>query len=503
MTPLSTEFKVGAFFFLTILLGYVMMSRINDRPDYEGEWLRYTVYFDNATGLLDKTPVEIAGIKVGHIISITLENDKAKIALAVDPRVKIKKDAVVSIKDRGLLGERYIDIYPGIDPSLSLPTDSVLPNSESQSPMVKAFQKFETISTYIENITKSLDKVVTEGISGNSIKEILENVEETSRTMKDLVTHLDRTVLKNDDKLTATISSLEAFSRELRELYRANNANIAKTIENVRDLSGSSKNILDDKNDEIRAGIANLAQISEKLNAMSSTLHDMMKGVSEGKGTAGKLLKDEEIAIKLEESLDGVNQYLSMIRQLSTSIGYRAEFLSDQQEFQNIVQISLQPRPDKYFLLEFVDSPSFGDLSVTETQWQLGDSGPTTKLIERRRDDGFTFSLEFCKSLYDVLTMRFGLIRSQGGVAMDYHLFDKRLTFTMEAFDFSREERPQLRSVATLTLFGNFLLAGGVDDMITSNTDKHLFYNSFISLGVRFRDDDLRAVLSSLPSPRF
>jgi phospholipid/cholesterol/gamma-HCH transport system substrate-binding protein len=57
--------------------------------------------------------VEIAGVSVGRVESIRLRNDQAHVVLRVQPEIKIAEDAIVSIKTKGLIGERYLNISPG------------------------------------------------------------------------------------------------------------------------------------------------------------------------------------------------------------------------------------------------------------------------------------------------------------------------------------------------------------------------------------------------------
>ncbi|OGQ97471.1 MAG: hypothetical protein A2284_15995 [Deltaproteobacteria bacterium RIFOXYA12_FULL_61_11] len=493
MTLSTTEFKVGLFFFSVFGIVFWMISRVDDTPETSGGWKIHSVLFEDATGLLDKTPVETAGIRVGFIKAIDLEGAKARVTLALDPKVIIYQDASVTIRDRGILGEKYLNILPGTKSRGVLPDQDTIRNAESSSPMAKAFEKFESIAGYIESITANLDTILREDISREAIKTLLANLEVITQAVHKVVLSMDRTIVNSDRKFDSITTSLDILSKDLIELFHETTPKITRTMENVETISNQGSEL-------VKTGSADLAAISERVRLIAEKVEGLVDRISEGKGTAGKLLSDEEIGLELTEAIRGVNEYLDRGRKLSTSIGYRGEFLGDEQEIQNIVQITLQPRPDKYFLLEFVDSPSFGDLKVTQTEWELEGSDEPTRLIERTSDDDLTFSLQFCKTLYD-MTFRFGLLRSEGGIALDYHLLDKRLTLTFEAFDFTRTDRPHLRSLLTFNLYRQLLLAAGIDDLINSNSDKHMFYNAFLGLGLRFTDDDLKTVLTSLPTP--
>jgi phospholipid/cholesterol/gamma-HCH transport system substrate-binding protein len=75
----------------------------------------YDVYalFSNSGGIRSGSPVVIAGVEVGRVKSIALDNYQAKLVLNLPENVKLQDDAIVSIKTKGLIGEKYIEITPG------------------------------------------------------------------------------------------------------------------------------------------------------------------------------------------------------------------------------------------------------------------------------------------------------------------------------------------------------------------------------------------------------
>ncbi len=80
----------------------------------------YTLYadFDNIGGLKARSPVAIAGVKVGRVSSITLDPKtfRARIALNIDNQVRnIPMDSSASILTQGILGANYISILPGFE----------------------------------------------------------------------------------------------------------------------------------------------------------------------------------------------------------------------------------------------------------------------------------------------------------------------------------------------------------------------------------------------------
>jgi phospholipid/cholesterol/gamma-HCH transport system substrate-binding protein len=75
----------------------------------------YEVYalFSNSGGLRTGASIVIAGVDVGRVKSITLEEYQARVVLNIPENVKIQEDAIASIKTKGLIGEKYVEITPG------------------------------------------------------------------------------------------------------------------------------------------------------------------------------------------------------------------------------------------------------------------------------------------------------------------------------------------------------------------------------------------------------
>src|SRR5579875_2519465 len=76
-----------------------------------------TARFDRVEGLRDGSDVRISGIKVGSIISQTLDPKTylAVVRMSIDPAIKLPTDSVATIASSGLLGDKYLSIVPGAD----------------------------------------------------------------------------------------------------------------------------------------------------------------------------------------------------------------------------------------------------------------------------------------------------------------------------------------------------------------------------------------------------
>ena len=93
----------------------------------------YVIYGDFASvaGLKLGDPVEIAGVKVGKVETISLADDRARLAIRLDPHVKLQDDVIASVRARGLIGDKFVLISPGSSDKLLAPGDRI---RETESP---------------------------------------------------------------------------------------------------------------------------------------------------------------------------------------------------------------------------------------------------------------------------------------------------------------------------------------------------------------------------------
>ena len=110
---LNLELVVGVFLLAGILcLGYlsVRLGKVDvwGKPGY-----RVFAVFSDVGGLRDGAPVEVAGVEVGQVEGIRLEDYEARVVLRVKPGLVLREDTIVSVKTRGLIGEKFIQISPG------------------------------------------------------------------------------------------------------------------------------------------------------------------------------------------------------------------------------------------------------------------------------------------------------------------------------------------------------------------------------------------------------
>ncbi|HLF18778.1 MAG TPA: MlaD family protein [Candidatus Omnitrophota bacterium] len=116
----NLEFKVGLFVLVGMVALTAFIFSITDKAVLEeGKSIRAVFQFAN--GLKKNAPVRIAGVEEGIVKNIGLFFDrqdkltKAEVNMWVKRSTKIPADSTITINQLGLLGEKYIEIIPGVD----------------------------------------------------------------------------------------------------------------------------------------------------------------------------------------------------------------------------------------------------------------------------------------------------------------------------------------------------------------------------------------------------
>lgn len=113
MEKTKLEFIVGVFVLVGIVcLGYLSI-KLGKLELIGGNVYEVVAQFNTASGLKAGSSVEIAGVEVGRVRTITLKDDRAAVVLAVDNHVKLYTDTIASIKTRGIIGEKFLALSPG------------------------------------------------------------------------------------------------------------------------------------------------------------------------------------------------------------------------------------------------------------------------------------------------------------------------------------------------------------------------------------------------------
>ena len=112
MRTSTAALKVGITAVLIGLLSFGLFRFVSTGIQGKGGFHVWALFHD-ATGLVDKSRVQVAGLTIGEIVDRQLEGTLAKVTVRLKPDIKVWSNATVFKKSSSLLGEFYLEIDPG------------------------------------------------------------------------------------------------------------------------------------------------------------------------------------------------------------------------------------------------------------------------------------------------------------------------------------------------------------------------------------------------------
>ena len=121
------EISVGIFVLIGVLcIGYLTL-RLGEVGWFEENYYSLHARFQSVSGLMPGTHVELAGVRVGKVDSISLDREKleAVVTLKIRKNINLAEDVIASIKTAGLIGDKYIMLSPGGSDEMLKPGDFI------------------------------------------------------------------------------------------------------------------------------------------------------------------------------------------------------------------------------------------------------------------------------------------------------------------------------------------------------------------------------------------
>jgi phospholipid/cholesterol/gamma-HCH transport system substrate-binding protein len=128
MRQSSVELGVGVFVLLGILcVGYLTL-RLGEVEVLRDDYYFLNARFTSVTGLKVGAQVEIAGVQVGQVDAISLDNKEhvAMVRLKLKQSIQLSEDAIASVQTAGLLGDKYIQLSQGGSDQMLKPGDRII-----------------------------------------------------------------------------------------------------------------------------------------------------------------------------------------------------------------------------------------------------------------------------------------------------------------------------------------------------------------------------------------
>jgi phospholipid/cholesterol/gamma-HCH transport system substrate-binding protein len=540
MRLFTTEAKVGVVVLAAIAALAWLTFQIGEFRFRERGYLIEAV-FKTVSALEPKAKVRMAGVMIGSVDRIYLKEGLAHVVLRLDDGVVVREDSVVAVSSIGILSERYIEITSGTLGARALAPGAVVVGRELidlDQLVAQLAETGRTITTLAASIGETFgggDSTVARLMNNTNslvdrlnallddnrsrVADLLGQAANLARDARSLVADSRTLLADNREELHGTIVNLREFSATLNRRADELTAQLTGTADDLRGAVREGSEDLKGLMTSLRAASAKADQAAETLNSIlkkvdggTGTLgrlvnedaslakvdraFDQFGGIAEkinsGQGSIGRLVTEDELIGKIETAVDSANRLLSETERLKLFLGYRGEYLVEPGDLKSYVTLKFQPRPDKSYILEFVDDPE-GRSTVTNTESTIErpEGGYTTsESTVVTNESEFKVSILFAKD-FGPLTLRGGMMESQGGAGFEYRFLGDRLRLGFDGWDFGREGGPHLKLTGNVKLYKDVFLSAGVDDFYAEDRR-----SAFFGGGILFSDEDLKTLLS-------
>lgn len=453
----APEFKVGLLVLIVSGLIATMSIKVSNDPAGLGSTKNAHFFMDDASGLVRNSNIRMAGIPVGMIKDIKLENGMARVEVVVKGDTPMTKSARVEIRPNGILGDKFVEIIGGDvrDPPL---------RSGDQIMVVDDRASVDRLIGEISKITKSIAQVAdnikaaTEGDKDKPLGRIVDNIE----------------------KLTTDLATLSAERKD----------DMGEIIANLRETTDTINNLVNDETDDgFKAAWTDALKSLKKIEGTLANVEEITGKINRGEGTIGKLVNDAETAEELNTAISGINNLLDTSNRLQTSFDYHTNVLAKTGEAKSFINLRLQPGVDRYYEFGIVD-----DATGLRERARISTTtnGNESITIENRNfPDRVRINALFAKNYWNV-TLKGGIIENSGGFGVDYYLLRRDLRLSVEAFELANF---QLRATARYNFWSGLYVTAGGEDLASQTGNA----SAFIGGGLFLTNDDLKILLSRMP----
>ena len=345
MKNTSLETRLGMFVALVVVAAVVLLE-IAGGTDYFKKGYRLHGLFNTAQELKVGDPVKMAGVPIGKVEKIGFDQGRVKVTMKVDQGADVKTDAKATIKFAGLMGQNFVAINLGTPVAPDLKDGDVIQTAE-QPDLSAMMQKLDNAAAGIENLTKSFSGDTLQNVLGPMTDFLKQNNPKLTAIFGNLQTISDRiakgegtigkllsddalyqSTLKTVDTLNKTATDAQGLLADAKGAIRQ----VEGTFTNVNGAIGDVKVFMSDARLAIGDARRALTNANDTVLVAKQTLTDVRADLQAGKGSLGKLLKDEALYNETTLAMSNLREIMQKINRGQGSVG---KLVNDDSLFKN------------------------------------------------------------------------------------------------------------------------------------------------------------------------
>jgi len=293
-------------------------------------------HLPNAHGIRVGKRVHMDGIEIGDVTDVTSRQPERAgvwIHMRINPEVHVPKNAEF-IAQRSMTGDIYLDFQTARETAEALPTDdsaavpghlkapSLLPE-DVMAIFRDAMEKFEKLDLILANISELTEPRTLADVEEGKKRNLWTSLAQFEATAKAVQDELE----KPDGRFARLLGEAGKAATDLRETLKAARGTLEKADKALETVSTTGKTFNEagkKASDLLQKGdtlLASLTKTGQRADQLLENLNAAVTDVREGKGTAGKLMTDDELyraLVTLTENLqqmtDNADRLLTLWR---------------------------------------------------------------------------------------------------------------------------------------------------------------------------------------------
>ncbi|WP_416176744.1 MlaD family protein [Dialister sp.] len=259
----STEAKVGAFSLLGIIVFAAIIIELSNVVLFGKSGFHVTGYFKEAEGIEPGNPIHYAGVEVGMVDKISVENGEAVLNLRFYKDAKVPKDADFSIQTSSVMGGRFVKAAGGHQDRGYL-SDGMTVQGKAAPGIDQAMDKMDKLINSAQTMLDGINTVVADPASQKNVKNSISNFDAVSQNLAILTSQGIQTANEIEGITSQINSMLYQLNGDGKATSDARQImdNLVVASQNAKDISSNAK------------------QISGKINGIMTGNHDFGVSVS-------------------------------------------------------------------------------------------------------------------------------------------------------------------------------------------------------------------------------
>lgn len=258
MSKGRSEFTVGLVVFVAIVMFFGGLIWIKGYR-FEQEFTEIKINFPDVGALYAGDQLAVSGVPMGKVKTIALDSGKVVVTCSIDETVYLGSDATFTVKNLGLMGERFVAVYAG--------TSSV--------PLDRDIIHQGVFDTGIPEVMGIMGEMVYEvrelvRLIGSTIASpgTLNDFQETAVQLRTLSENLNSLVDESRDDYKRSLNAIENATTSIDEFVKTNRPAADSAVRNFVSASGK----LDKLADDLDTLSSSLQVLADKLNSEEGSL---------------------------------------------------------------------------------------------------------------------------------------------------------------------------------------------------------------------------------------